>query len=151
MRSIRLVACALFILAGSCSRLVAQPWTMVPSSLFCRMSNFEGTTPLPACYKVGESFQDDVTFSVTATCQSPCASKTLPTLSLTQNIGENGMCDDGVAWMMQGGVEMTGAPPYVWARFNATSMIAFARITGSEDCSGVPYYDGPIGQGLPCT
>jgi hypothetical protein len=142
---------ALFVLVGPFPRLLAQPWTLVPSSLSCTMESSAGSTLLPECYKTGISYQDDLTFSVTAVCESPCGSENLPLIQLEQDIGQNGVCDDGVGWLMNGGVAGTGSAAYVWGNFNAQSTLAIARLAGSMDCNGVHAYTGPIGMPLPCT
>ncbi len=150
MRSIRLVVCALFILAGTCSRLVAQPWTLIPSSLACTIQSGFNVTKLPACTKSALAFHDYLLFSVLAACESPCAQINLPAITLEQDIGRNGVCQKGVAWTVNGGVSGVGSSAYVWGTFGALSTIDEALVRGSESCDGVPFYDGDLGKPVLC-
>ena len=152
MRAFHFVAGTLCLLAASCPRLMAQPWTLVPSSLSCTRSSLDlGFATLPACWETKISFLDRVVFWVSARYESPCGSESLPSITLIQNIGlNNGPCTKGVGWNLQGAVAGAGSTAYVYGIFSAQSIIAQATIRGSMDCNGVPFYDGDNGARLAC-
>jgi hypothetical protein len=135
-----------------CGNAQAQ-YTLSPGSLSCtRYSLALGFATLPACYESKAETLDRVNFYVSAYCVA-CAGgyETLPNITLTLNIGQqNGPCTNPVAWQLSGGTAGSGSAAYIYGNLQAQSDVAFARISGSEDCNGVPAYSGDNGSRLDC-
>ena len=133
----------------------AQAQSSVDSStLSCTRSSVAlGFATLPSCYESKQETSDRINFWVSAYCKDSCGVKSNNpiTIQLTINIGQqNGPCANPVAWQLSGGIAGSGTSAYIYGTLQAQSDMVFARISGSEDCNGIPTYTGDNGSNLAC-